>query len=289
MTNKPNANATPAPGTSPAPAPAAPPAPAPAPGTSPAPAPAAPPAPAPGPSPSPAAAGEVYKPEGLPDHLLGKDDKETIDKLKNAVDGFRKDLSKKGVPENQDGYTLELPDDIKNKLLKPGEDGKDPLLEKMKPILHKNNIPVQAFQELATTFYGAVAEMAGNLDKNPDGTPVADFEFKDHGGADKAKPLIDGTEIWIKGLQQSQKISEKAAKELQIMTGYGEGLSALLELRTAMGEKTIPKDLGGGGKPEVTKDQLDSRVQDERYWLKKDPEFIRETTEMFQKFYGKAG
>lgn len=239
--------------------------------------------------PSPNGSGEtsgaLYKPEGIAEHFLGKDDKETIDKLNNAVLGFRKDLSKKGVPENPDGYTLELPDEIKTKVLKPGEDGKDPVLEKMKPILHKHHIPAAAFQEIAKEFYGAVAEMAGAVDKNPDGTPLADFEFKELGGVEKAKPQIEGAEVWIKGLQQSQKISEKAAKELQMLTGFSEGLSTLMELRAAMGEKPIPKDLGGGSVKTISKEALDSRVQDERYWLKKDPEFIRETTELFQKFY----
>jgi hypothetical protein len=268
--------------TPPAPAPAA------AATPNPAPSPGAPPNPSPAPTPSPAPAAGLYKPEGLAEHYLGKDNNETIDKLKNAVDGFRKGLSKAGVPETADGYTLELPEEIKTKVLRPGEDGKDPLLEKLKPILHKNNIPASAFQEMATEFYGAVAEIAGGLDKAPDGKPLADFDYKDHGGAEKAKPLIEGAEVWINGLAQNKKISAKAAEELKLMTVHGEGLSALIELRAAMGAAPIPKDLGGGAKPGVTKEALDARVQDERYWLKKDPEFIRETTELFQKFYGNA-
>ncbi|MDP2207053.1 MAG: hypothetical protein Q8K65_12195, partial [Alphaproteobacteria bacterium] len=72
---------------------------------------------------------QAYRPEGLPDHFAGKDDRETIDKLHKAVDGFRKEQGKKGVPETPDGYELALPDDIKQKVLRPGEDGKDALFE----------------------------------------------------------------------------------------------------------------------------------------------------------------
>lgn len=243
---------------------------------------------APAPSPAPAGGeGGAYRPENMPDHMLGKDDKETIDKLLNGYIGFRKAAGEKGVPESADGYTLDaLPEEIKGKFLRPGEDGKDPLLEKLKPVLYKNNIPAQAFAELAQEFYGAVAEMAGGADKNPDGTPVADFEYKDHGGAEKAAPLVEGAEVWIKGLAQSKKISEKTAAELQMMAGYGEGLSALMELRAAMGEKPIPRKLGGDGAPEITKAMLDSRFADPRYWS--DPAFQEETVKLNNAFWNAA-
>lgn len=231
------------------------------------------------------AVGGGYKPEGIAEHFLGKDDKETIDKLNTAVVNFRKDLSKKGVPETVDGYTLELPDEIKTKVLKPDADGKDPLLEKMKPILHKHHIPAAAFQELAGEFYGVVAELAGAAPA--DGEGAADFEFKELGGAEKAKPLIEGAEVWIKGLEQSKKISEKAAAELKLMAGYGEGLAALMEIREAMGEKPIPKDLGGRtGEKTITKNDLDARFSDPKYWT--DKEFMEETIRLNKEYWDNA-
>lgn len=235
--------------------------------------------------PAPDAATELYKPEGIAEHFLGKDNKETIDKLTAAVAGFRKDLSKKDVPENADGYTLELPDDIKAKVIKPGEDGKDPLLEKMKPILHKHHIPKAAFQEIATQFYNEVAAIADGATTKPDGTPLADFEFKELGGVDKAKPLIEGTEVWIKGLEQSQKISAKAAEELKIMAGYGEGLATLMELRAAMGEKPIPKNLEGTAPDGITEAMIMERWADPRSWQMgaMDDAFIAETRAMQRK------
>ena len=234
----------------------------------------------------PAANAGLYKPEGIAEHLVGKDDRETIDKLLNAYTGFRTAAAKKGVPETADGYTLELPEEIKTKVIKAGEDGKDPVLEKMKPILHKHQIPAQAFQELAGEFYSVVAEIAGSADKKPDGTPLADFEFKELGGADKAKPQIDAAETWLRGLEQSKKISEKLAGELKLMTGYSEGLAALTELRALVSNQPgIPKNLGGSAPDAITKEMLDSRVNDDRYQIHKDPHFIAETTRMFKEFY----
>lgn len=228
----------------------------------------------------------IYKPAGLAEHLMGANDQETIDKLNAAVLGFRKDLSKKGVPEKADGYELKLPDEIKDKVLRLGEDGKDQMVEKMKPIFHKHNISAGAFQDIVMEVYQAVAENAAAVGDS--GESTADFEYKSFGGKEKVQASLDGAEVWINGLLQNEKISETSAKELKLMSSYGEGLKALLELRTMSGEAAIPADFKGNAPEKITKEILDSRVADKKYWLDKDPEFIRATTEMFEKFYGSS-
>lgn len=250
--------------------------------------PSATPAPAPAATPAPGPSGDnpYYKPEGIPEHMLGKSDKETIDNLVKAVAGFRKDLSKKGVPDKADAYELKLDDELKGKILRPGADGKDPLLEKFKTICHKSDIPNAVFQDLVVEFSKAALENGGGAGGEE---AALDFDYKNLGGMEKAKPQIDGAEVWLQGLVQSKKISENTAKELKLMTAYGEGLNALLELRGLSGEAPIPKALEGGRDGEITKAMLDSRVADEKYWLHKDPAFIEETTKMFEKFYAKAG
>ena len=50
------------------------------------------------------AADGPYRPEGLADSYHGKDDRETIDKLFKAVDGYRKRDSDKGVPDDIAAY-----------------------------------------------------------------------------------------------------------------------------------------------------------------------------------------
>ena len=230
-------------------------------------------------------AADIYKPDGIADHFLGKDNKETIDKLHTAVANFRKELAKTGVPESPDGYTLELSEDLKSKVVKLNAEGKDPVLEKLKPVLHKHNIPNAALQDLATEFYGVVAEIAGSADKKPDGTPVADFEFKELGGAEKAQPQIEAAETWIKGLEQSKKISDKLAAEMKLMTSYGEGLAALTELRALLSDgKPIPKSMGGENQPPaVSKAMIESRMSDPRYWS--DKAFHEETDKMWNVYF----
>ncbi|NDV87044.1 hypothetical protein GTW51_10055 [Aurantimonas aggregata] len=51
-----------------------------------------------------AAADGPYRPEGLADSYHGKDDRETIDKLFKAVDGYRKRDSDNGVPDDIAAY-----------------------------------------------------------------------------------------------------------------------------------------------------------------------------------------
>ena len=46
-----------------------------------------------------AAPGEVYRPEGLAEHLLGTTDQETIDRMAAALNGYRKRDGERGVPE----------------------------------------------------------------------------------------------------------------------------------------------------------------------------------------------
>lgn len=65
---------------------------------------------------TPAPAGAVYRPDGLPDHMLGKTDQETIDNLKKAVDGYRQRDAEAGVPADPKAYGefgTEIPETIK--------------------------------------------------------------------------------------------------------------------------------------------------------------------------------
>jgi hypothetical protein len=125
----------PAPGGTP-PAPPVPPAPvAPAPGGG-----VQPPAPAPAPGPSATA----YRPEGLPDHLFGATEKETIDKLWGAQKGVRDEIATRGaVPKDVAGYTFEP-----TEALKPyaANFDKDPLFGKTREIAMKAGITDKQFQ-----------------------------------------------------------------------------------------------------------------------------------------------
>ncbi|PZQ48889.1 MAG: hypothetical protein DI551_00735 [Micavibrio aeruginosavorus] len=230
----------------------------------------------------------AYRPEGMPDHYAGKTDNETIDNLYKAVDGYRKQQSKdRGIPENINDYKTDLPDDVASILIRPGEDGKDPIWEHMRGIAHKRGISSEDFVELAKE-WGMQMHQAAQAQATGEGMP--DFDFKELGGAEKAQATIDGANAFLMGLKNTQKLSDKAFEELSLLSLHSQGLKALGELQAAMGVKPIPAKIEGQepAAGEKTQEQLNEMMRDERYWKTKDPAFIREVTEGFQKLYNKA-
>ena len=136
----------------PAPAPAAP-----APGDQP-PAPPAPPAPSPAPGPAePPAAGQPYRPQGLPDTMFGKDDRETMDKMANALTGYRQRDS--AAPDKIEAYSNfevdKLPEAIRPHIEAAT---KDPFFGVAAKIALAHKVPVPVLQEITAGIYAHAAE-----------------------------------------------------------------------------------------------------------------------------------
>lgn len=107
----------------------------------------------------PAAAGAFYRPEGLPDHLVGKDQAETLDKLFGAFKGYRDRDAQSGVPEKAEAYgefSGEIPDTVKPHLetLKG-----DPLFSRLNEKALALRLPASAYQGLVQEFISVSAEM----------------------------------------------------------------------------------------------------------------------------------
>lgn len=227
-------------------------------------------------------------PKDVPEHLLGKDAAETLEKLSKAYKGARDELSrgKEVIPEKADDYIVELPDDIAKAVLKPDDSGKDPLFEKIRLAAHEKKIPASTVQALAEVFYGEVAEMVSQANSDA----AADMEFKILGGAEKAKPVKDGVDAWISGLKNQNIIDDNDVTELVGISSYGQGLRVLDKVRDAMVKSgfKVPADLGGdtGGKEGLTESQLKTMQQDPKYWRDKDPAFIAKVSDGFKKLYG---
>jgi hypothetical protein len=146
----------PAAGAPPAPAPAGQPAGAPLPAGNPpaAPAPGAPPAGQPPAGQPPA--GQPYRPQGLPDHLYGKTDQETIDKLATAMAGYRnRDAS---VPEKPEAYKQFAQVDA---AIKPHIDqlANDPLFDRLTAKAKERGMPLADFQGLTADLFTLATEM----------------------------------------------------------------------------------------------------------------------------------
>lgn len=109
-----------------------------------------------------AAAAGPYRPQGLPDTMFGKDDRETMDKMATALDGYRKRDS--AVPEKPEAYSAfevdKAPEAIRGHLQ---ELAKDPLFGAVAKVAHEEKVPVGVLHKLTTALYAQAAE-AGILE-----------------------------------------------------------------------------------------------------------------------------
>lgn len=114
-------------------------------------------------APAPAGA-DPYRVDGLPETMFGDDDRGTIDKLANAVKGYRDRDAARGVPDKPDAYGAfqfdTLPDTIR-----PHIEGlaKDPLFAAVSKVALDEKIPAPAFQKLTAALYEA-GQNAGLLE-----------------------------------------------------------------------------------------------------------------------------
>jgi hypothetical protein len=120
----------------------------------------------------PAGAPAGYRPEGLPETMYGQDDKETMDKMANALKGYRIKESNNGVGENVEAYTA-LKIDTVPEAIRPfmADLAKDPVWSATAVKAHELKLPVAASHALLSTAFEA-AQKAGLLDDTVD--PVAE-------------------------------------------------------------------------------------------------------------------
>lgn len=104
-----------------------------------------------------------YRPEGLPETIFGKDDRETIDKLAAALNGYRQKDSKRDVPKDVKEYaTFENIDEK----LKPFVEGfkDDPVFAKISETALASEVPKGALQNMVTALLKGYQE-AGILEE----------------------------------------------------------------------------------------------------------------------------
>lgn len=107
----------------------------------------------------PAPAASTYRPEGLPDHMLGKSDSETIDNMKKALDGYRARDAEQKIPEDPKAYAEfsgEIPEAIKPHIEKLAG---DPLYDRVASTAAKLKLSVPQYQGLVMEMMSASAEM----------------------------------------------------------------------------------------------------------------------------------
>lgn len=232
-------------------------------------------------------ASDLYRPEGLAEQYFGDDNNATIDNLKKAVDGFRKQQGKHIIPENAAGYELKMDEELQGRMLKVGEDGTDPFFEAVKGMAHKAGMSQDMFGAFIPEIMAAADGMFGGGEDTGDSDADMDFDFKTMGGAEAAKPLQDDALARIDGLAAQGKIKDETVlKEMKTMVFYGNGLATVRAFLEISGEEVIPTKSGNNAAQNgLTEEKLQEMLRDERYWKDKEPAFIKEVTEGFAALY----
>jgi len=104
-----------------------------------------------------------YRPEGLPDHLFGKSDKETVDALFKAFNGYRTAESQRAekfgiIPKDIAGYKANLADDLKPYV---PELDKDPVYNNFQKRAAELGITDKQFDGLVNGFFKDTIALGG--------------------------------------------------------------------------------------------------------------------------------
>lgn len=102
---------------------------------------------------------EVYKPDGLPDNMFGKSDRETMDNMAKALKGYRDRDSQNVVPEKAEAYRdfgAEVAPEMKPHLETLA---KDPLFDRMTAYALDSKVPLPVFQGMTKQFLSVSAEL----------------------------------------------------------------------------------------------------------------------------------
>ncbi|MBS9720042.1 hypothetical protein JYU29_04985 [Tianweitania sp. BSSL-BM11] len=100
-----------------------------------------------------------YRPQGLPDTMFGENDRDTMDKMATALNGYRTRDSERGVPETADAYqTFDL--DKVDEAVRPQLEAlsSDLLFKAVADVALEEKVPVGAMQKIVTTLYSEAAK-----------------------------------------------------------------------------------------------------------------------------------
>lgn len=254
----------------------------------------APATPAPGGDPKPAAASggaapagqapvdggasAVYRPEGLPDHLLGKDERETLDKLAKAYSGAREAISKFGaVPDAPEKYAFTPAEAVAPYLPNVAE---DPVFKAAQAAAHKHGLGDKQFAGFVNEFMGGLVN--GQMLDEPfsaekERAIVAGDVADPAERAKAADKAATDTIAYIDALAAQGKIAKETADWAKGRTDRGHFIRFVGALRSA----APSVELGGAGAPAgITREDLQKRQADPRQ--KTDPAFQAETNRLYQ-------
>jgi hypothetical protein len=234
----------------------------------------------------------AYRPEGLPDHLYGANDKETLDKVWKMASGFRDRAAVlEAPPKDAAGYEPKWSEKVAPYL---GDLSDDKFVQGLRGEALKsglNNAQFSGFLsgamelmldlDLVEKPVDPAVELAKMIPADALNLPKADQDAA-------VQRRISTNLLYIDGLV-ADGLDKNAAESLKAeLAGYPE-LHQLVELmRGGAGAKPA---LGGSAPAAVTADTLNARTADPRnQWgnAKFDKSFAAETTRMFQMVHGEG-
>lgn len=234
---------------------------------------------------------DIYNPNGtIPTHLLGQDDKGTIDKLLGAYNGARTEIAKgrPAIPDAKE-YQLNWSDKVKSLGVIPAD---DPAVAAFSQIAHEHGFTQQQMDAIPKLFDQLVDK--GLIEKPFDSaallTSLAPPDFKGSPEERQARggQRLQATENWIKQLDvKAHGIDDSMKQELRLLTTSEPGVRLVEKFMN--GGMNVSVSPGGGHQQQaVTKADLEARVADPRNKFmdpKFDPAFAEQTQKMFKQFY----
>jgi len=226
-----------------------------------------------------------YKPEGLPEHLLGSNDKETIDRLADAYNGARKAMG--SVPNEPKDYAFEAPD-----ALKPYLPADDPMLSQAYEAAHKLKISKEQFQGLIESTFlpmidkgliRAPFDSAKEVDALRSALALPEGEQ----GSVELKKQVNDMIAYTNGLSQQLQFSDGEKAELDALLDSSNGFTMVAKLKAALSQKGIQVD-GQAAQGEDVKAWLKQMDSDPRVDPNKpqfDPELRKKYDQAYQQAY----
>lgn len=232
----------------------------------------------------------LYRPQGLPDHLFGQSDTETLDKVTKAYLGAREAIGKAGSPpEKADAYTFTWSDKVKG--LGTIADN-DPAIAAFRDIALEHGYTQQQIDAIPKFFEtmidkGIVEQPADPkallMELAPDGFRGDDAARE----AEGSKRLLTA-ENWIRQLAPASGFDDAMKEELRLLTTSKAGVRVVETLmKGGMNPSVSPG--GAAAADGISKESLEARIADPRNDVshpKYNEAYATETQRQFKAFYG---
>lgn len=205
----------------------------------------------------PSAAGKVYRPEGLPETMLGDDDRGTIDKMAEVLKGYRNKEGRVQIPDKPEGYAdfskMELSDDLKGYV---GHLSDDPIFKAVAAKAHENRWDPSIVQEVTIAAFdaaqkgGLLTDMIDEAAEQAALVPESLQSAPKDKQAEAAKARVDAAEdfinLQIKNEKLPKEVGEHAAK---MLLDTADGVKFLESYMNAVtgGQGASPAVTGEGG------------------------------------------